>query len=351
VRELVIVIADLYLPRGAADSATDVAGGFARVPGLQAVGRFGTRAPLPDGWRTWLARWAGCARLADLAPAAVAAALLDGAEGPGAQQATRWIATPLELRASHLQVHLEHGGLLSLAAAEQQLLAAEFARTFGAAGSSLAPLPSGDFLLRTPDLAAQPVVEPARAAGGDVAAALPRGAAAGPLRRLVAEMEMWLHTLPLNESRAQRGEPPVTALWPWGAGARPPGGWQLPGARAARSLPLAFGRDAWLAGLWHLEGSGSRPPPPRLAPVLAAGADRAVVVAEVGRELQRSQPDTVAQAVARLDERLVLPAWQALTRGEVAQLTLIVGDVRVQSGRTSRLRLWRRPRAGLRSFA
>jgi hypothetical protein len=351
VREIVIVIADLYLPPGTSDSAAEVAAAFARVPGLQAVGRFGTRAPLPQGWRAWLARWAGHGELADIAPAEIAAAVLDGAQRPQAQPGTRWIATPLELRASHLRVHLEHRGLLSLAAEEQQLLAVEFAGTFGGAGSSLAPLPSGDFLLSTPGLAAHPATEPARSAGGDVAAALPRGAAAGPLRRLVAEIEMWLHALALNELRTQRGEPPVTALWPWGAGDRRQGGRQPPAARAAGSLPLAFGRDAWLAGLWHLQGGSSRPLPQRLEPVLAAGTDRAVVVAEVGRELQCSHPDTVAEAVARLDERLVLPAWRALTRGELAQLTVIVGDARVQSRRTSRLRLWRRPRAGLRSFA
>ena len=350
-REIVIVIADLYLPPGTSDSAAEVAAAFAQVPGLQAVGRFGTRSPLPQGWRSWLAGWAGHGELADIAPAEIAAAVLDGAQRPQAQQTTRWIATPLELRASHLRVHLEHRGLLSLAAAEQQFLAAQFAGTLGAAGGSLAPLPSGDFLLSTPGLAAHPATEPARSAGGDVAAALPQGAAAGPLRRLVAEIEMWLHALPLNESRARRGEPPVTVLWPWGAGDPAHRSPQLPAARAAGSLPLAFGRDAWLAGLWHLQGGGSRPLPQRLEPVLAAVADRAVVVAEVGRELQCSHPDTVAQAVARLDERLVLPAWHALARGELAQLTVIVGDVRVQSGRTSRLRLWRRARAGLRSFA
>lgn len=346
-REIVIVIADLYLPRGTADAAAEVAAAFARVPGLQAVGRFGSRVLLADGWRPWLARWAGRAELGDIAPAEVAAAVIDAAVRPAGAGVTRWIATPLELRASHMQVHLEHRGLLSLAAAEQQLLAAEFERTFGAAGLSLAPLPSGDFLLSTPDLAAHDTTEPARSTGGDVAAALPQGTAAGALRRLVAEMEMWLYALPLNEARAQRGEPPVTALWPWGAR----GSGRRPEVQHAPSVPLAFGRDAWLAGLWHLQGSSSRPLPQRLEEVLAAGTERAVVVAEVGQELQRSHPDTVAEAVARLDERLVLPAWRALSCGELTQLTLVVGDVRVHSRRTSRLRLWRRPRAGLRSFA
>jgi len=346
VREIVIIMADLYLPRGGRADGAEAAAAFARVPGLEAVGRFGMRARLADGWRAWLAHWAGRAELSDVAPAEIAAALLGGTDGPGEQKVARWIATPVQLRATHTQVLLEHFGLLALAPAEQTLLAAEFARTFGPS-LSLAPLPSGDFLLTTPDLAAPLTTEPARGAGGEVTASLPQGAAAGPLRRLVTEIEMWLHALPLNEARAQRGEPRVTALWPWGAC----GGTRRPEVRRAADVPPAFGRDPWLAGLWHLQGSASRALPQRLDAVLGAGAERAVVVAEVGRELQRSHPDTVADAVARLDERFVFPAWRALASGELARLTLVVSDLRVQLGRGGRWRLWRRARPGLRSFA
>ena len=35
----------------------------------------------------------------------------------------------------------------------------------------------------------------------------------GTLRRLLAEIEMWLHAQPLNERRSRRGAASVTGLW------------------------------------------------------------------------------------------------------------------------------------------
>jgi hypothetical protein len=49
VRELVIVIQDLYLPEAPA------AGVPLALPGLEFVARFGTRVSLAHGWRAWLA--------------------------------------------------------------------------------------------------------------------------------------------------------------------------------------------------------------------------------------------------------------------------------------------------------
>lgn len=344
-REIVIVVDDLYLPRAAEAEAPAPAAGFAAVPGIESAGRFGERARLPRGWREWLVCHVGRPDLAGLAPACVAAAPhAQGGQGFSAS----WIATPVHLSAGLTRVHLDHRGLLRLTPAEQAALAADFRRTFASADLSLLPLPSGDFLLETCGIAPVATTEPARCAGGDVAPCLPQGPAAAPLRRLTGEIEMWLHAQALNEARVQRGEPPVNALWLWGAAGRRP-----PPAPAAPEEPgPAFGTDAWLAGLWHLLGSACRPLPERLEDVLAQeGAQRAVLVTEAGGEVQRVNESSVAQAVARLDARFVSPALRALRRGELASVTLIVNDTRATLRRGSRLRLWRRPRAGLGSFA
>jgi hypothetical protein len=364
VREIVIVIADLYLPR-AADAAApevaapevaapEVAAAVAAIPGIEAVGRFGVHAALARGWREWLARWVGRADLTGVAPACVAAAALPDAALPdaalpdAADDTTVWIATPLQLSAGLARVHLDHRGMLRLPAAELTALAADFGRTFGSSGCSLTPLASGDFLLTTRGIERTDTTEPARAAGNDVAAALPRGPAAAALRRLVAEIEMWLHGQGVNVSRRLRGEPPVTTLWPWGSAGRI----VRPELRAARDAPLAFGTDAWLAGLWHLQGGACRALPDDLRPVLAdVAAERAVLVAQGGAELQHAEQATFGDALARLDERFVSPALRALRRGELTAVTLIVNDARATVQRPSLLKLWRRPRAGLASFA
>jgi hypothetical protein len=350
VRELVIVIPDLYLKpqsSGAVPASALTSGRFA---GLEQAGRFGERSALGEGWRAWLAQWLGREELARVAPVRIAAAALAEPQAQSAHAVTRWIATPLHLTAGLARVHLDHRGILALSAAELATLAAAFAGTFGASGHSLTPLPSGDFLLQTPDVAPLRTVEPARCIGSDLAQVLPQGTAATALRRLVAEIEMWLHAQPLNEARQQRRELPVTTLWPWGAEGRP-----LPPdvASARGELPLAYGRDAWLEGLWRLEGAACRAPPVHLDEVLAAAqAPRAVVVAQVAAQLQGFPHSSAAHALAQLDERLIAPALAALRRGRrLARATLILNDVRVTLGRASRFKLWRRQRVGLASFA
>jgi hypothetical protein len=341
VRELVMVIADLYAPRGAA-AALEAATSAAQLPGIAAVARFGERRPLGSGWRPWLAQWSGRTELAAVAPAWIAAARAGVAAAGGAL----WIASPLHLRASLTRVHLEHHGLLRLPAAEAAALAADYALALGEDGTRLVALPCGDFLLSTPQVAAVASAEPARFAGAAVPA-LPAGAEAAPLRRRIAEIEMWLHDHALNRARQARGAPPVSVLWPWGA----QGAHVQPKGRMSQDTPAAFGRDAWLEGLWHLLGSAARAQPQGFQEILDGGTARAVVVSEVACGLQRTEAGDVAGALALLDERLVSAAVGALRRGALERLTLIVNDVCVHLGRAGPWRLWRRRRAALAAFA
>jgi hypothetical protein len=356
VRGIVIVVADLYRPPGA--EAVDFAAGAPRgaLPGLEHAARFGARAVLARGWREWLADSLGCAHLAGVAPACLAAA----AAGAAAQSAAttraafeedaraRWIATPVHLTASLASVHLAHRGILRLPRAQQDALAAAFHRAFGTPGFELRPLPSGDFLLSTRGIEPVCTYEPARFAGGDVAGALPQGRAAAALRRLFAEFEMWLHTEPLNEERRRSGELPVTALWPWGAQGR-----TLPAAPGvARTLPAAFGCDAYLWGLWHLHGAECRalPARPERGPA-AHAAGSALWVVTVGGAVQGEGEGTVLDALKSLDARFFSPAIEALRRGSTARVTIVANDTRLVLGRRDALRLWRRPRPALGGFA
>ncbi|MGH8134388.1 MAG: hypothetical protein ACRETP_14390 [Steroidobacteraceae bacterium] len=349
-REIVILIPDLYLARGT--EAQGAPADLGPVPGLEYAGRFGERAQLAGGWREWLARWVGHEELAQRSVAAIAAASLAPSPAP-AGAATLWIATPVRLIAGLTRVHLDHRGIVRLPHAELTVLAADFYRTFGASGLALQPLCDGNLLLAAPGLAPVATVEPARCAGGEVT--VPHGPAAAPLLRLAAEIEMWLHGAALNEARAARGESPVTALWLWGAERRapPPGATVFAGTARVGPQPatLAFGSDAYLRGLWHLHGEVSRPLPGRLEEVLAQGTERAVLVVEVADELRGNVQWTVAQAVAELDRRLIGPVLRALRDGVLERMSVVVNDTLVAVGRRSGLKRWRRPRAGLAGFA
>ncbi|HXZ60674.1 MAG TPA: hypothetical protein VEG26_10885 [Steroidobacteraceae bacterium] len=348
--EAVIVIADLYLhaeePVPAA-MATDPGA----LAGLEYVGRFGERERLSEGWRRWLAHWLGRGDLARVSVAAIAAA----APPAGRAVATRWIATPVALRAGLTRAHLaRHDGILRLRPEEQRSLVSAFERTFGGSGLVLEPLSDGQFLLMSDAIAPIPTTEPARCAGGELT--VPQGPAAASLLRLVAEIEMWLHGEALNESRTARGAPPVTSLWLWGAeGEALPSG-EPPRAAgpdgASRGATLALGADAYLTGLARLAGAALEALPEGPAALWAERrAARAVLLAELAGAAPDAGPWSLPAAAAALDRRLVRPALAALSAGRLARLTLIANDTRITLGRLSGLRRWRRPRPGLGAFA
>jgi hypothetical protein len=344
VRELVIVVTDVYLPRAAEDRPSSLITDAGRLPGFERAARLGARTPLPHGWRRWLAQRLGRADLDDVAIAAVAALALG--ERTPATGPTEWIATPVHLSAGLTRVHLDHRGLLQLAAPEQAALAADFQRTFAATGAELLPLSSGDFLLRTPEIAALAAIEPARRAGTEVADALPRAAEAGGFRRLLAEIEMWLHVQPLNDARRRQGAPPVTTLWLWGAEGR-----MIRAERQSQpaGAAVAFGRDPWLQGAMALFGGAQRLPPEFVEQSATQQAPLGIWALDVGGELQQGA-NAVGQALERLDARYIVPALGALRSGGVERLTLLVNDLALALTRRSRWRFWRRGRAGLGGF-
>ncbi len=344
-RELVIVIADLYLPHGeeAEGARTGITAGTA--PGIDYAGRYGERVALVDGWRAWLARRLGRADLAGVAPARIAARACPDTNG------TAWIATPVQLVAGLTQVHLPAHGILRLPPPELAALAASFGRELGGPDLALRPLPCGEFLLFTGQMPPLATLEPACAVGADLAQSLPHGPQAAALRRLGAEIEMWLHGEPLNVARTRRGEAPVTSLWLWGSEGshRPPGA----DTRIATgdAMPRACGSDAWVDGLWRILGSASETLPRQLAIRDSADASLELWVLELRQEPGTAQaPASLVHALAELDARFVSPALELLRRGTVETVNLIANDVRVTLGPRSGHRLWRRARPGLGCF-
>lgn len=334
-REIVIVVTDLYWDPEAPPEAK-----LPALSGLALAARFGESSRVPLGWRDWLARWLGRPELAGEAPASIAAA--GGAVPGGASVA--WLATPVHLIASLTSLHLDRRGILRLPQGESEALAADFPSAFADSGFSLAALPSGDLLLLGSPTQVPGTTEPARVIGRALAQSLPTGEGAAVLRRLQAEIEMWLHGHPVNQFRAQRGEQPVNSLWTWGGG---------PLARD-RELPapppgdVAFGADAYSCGLWRLHGGEHRPLPHTLTDVLGyAPAQRAAIMVEVSPMLQAHPTWTVIEALADLDRRFVAPAAAALRRGELASFKILANDRLVSVRSTDRRRWWRRARPAL----
>lgn len=346
-REIVIVIGDLYLQAAPPDASSGSGAGRGEggitspAPALEHLVRFGERTALPEGWRAWTARWLGLAQHAGESPASVAAAAL--ADAP--LDCAVWLATPLHLVAGLTSVHVDRRSALRLPAAELAQLAASFRETFRGSGFDLHPLAGGELLLSGPaSLAQATTTEPARMLLTPVAEALPAGEHAVLLRRLSAEIEMWLHDHPVNEARARRAEPPVATLWLWGGGV--PATAPSPASRSIDAA--AFGSDAYVRGLWRLAGGETRPMPVDWPAVIRESrAPRALGVVEIAELLHANASWRLAEAIAEIDRRLLSPSLAALHRGELDRLVLLANDRCLAVRAADRWRLWRRKRSVL----
>ena len=244
VRELVIVIADLYLP--AAPTARRAAP--ARAARARALARFGAAACLQRGWRAWLARRCGRARILPArAPARIAAAArrarrLAGpavARDPGALSRRTLERAPGSARPA---------AACALRSCAQ--LAQDFARAFAGSGLALhAARAAASCCSRAPGV---------RCAWRPRAGALRRRArSARPAARrrpraaahLARRSRCGCTSMPLNRGARARGELPVTRCGCGAAGAAARRRERLRG-RAQRRC-RAYGRDPYLRGLWR----------------------------------------------------------------------------------------------------
>jgi hypothetical protein len=257
-----------------------------------------------------------------------------------------WMATPVNLTAGLTSVHLDRRGILRLSAADSTALATEFRRVFHDSGFLLEPLDSGDFLLFGPQMPVARALEPARVMGTSVADAQPVGAGDPALRRLGAEIEMWLHEHPINDARTRRGEAPVTGLWLWGGG--PSLAPRDTHAAGAVSSDIAFGSDAYLGGLWASLGKKVFPLPQQLTDVFGyPEAQRAALVIQIAPTLHSNPRWTFFDAVAQIDRAFIAPAVEALGAAKVERLVILANDLQLTLRARDRFKLWRRIPPGL----
>jgi hypothetical protein len=310
VPRLTFVIPDLYPTRQSADSQS----GLPRLPVLENWLAGAKLDELPGGWRSWLLA-TQAPGLAVAAQAPVAALAVPGST-PGVT-AHPWLATPVHFVAGLDTLRLHPAGLLALEPVEQQALAADFERVFAGSGWRLHASGRRELLLEGPSSEGVQSGDPSRWLGGDPAPGLPSGPGAGPLRRLGAELEMWLHGHPVNLAREARGQLPVSALWLWGGG--------MPWAPAAATaganpaLPQLHGADLLLDGLARLGGQGLPQLPAGMA-ALPKAADNDVLVLLGGG----ASPDLAAMQALETD--WLAPGWAQWRAGHWQSLTLVCGE-------------------------
>lgn len=316
------------------------ADGLPRLPALELLLRRALPvARFPD-WRRGVQAALGAG--AELAPVVLAAGLL-----PAAPRTALCFAAPLHVVAGISRVHLPPGGWLRFGADEDLAWCAAFNQEFGSDSLRLhRAAPGGQWLLEAPFAPGTGDPAPELLLGEALQRQPATGASARALRRLGAEVEMWLASHALNRAREARGEPVLNALWFWGgAGFAVP-----PLLHSPQALIAHAPADAWLAGLAHHCGLSIEP----AGNWRSASSAMTQSVGPRGTGQPAVAPLVVlapdAQGASRsywrmLEENWFAPAWQALRAGEIAGLRLQIGRTAWQVRRHAPLQWldWRRP--------
>jgi len=331
VQELVLIFTDLFIAAGASSPQS--------VPPLPALSALLARGSVHEeaDWRRWALRTYAGVQVERVPVAAVSRRALS--EDPATVVHNAWMATPVHLDAGLTDVHMsEH--LPELDQDEQRTLTADFNRQFAADGWQLEFLSAKAALLSTAASLEADTVDPARLLTQSIGAALPSGPGSSQLRRVMTEVQMWLHGHALNEARERRGAPSVNSLWIWGGGVEP-------AVQPSRNLPHLMSDDAFLLGLWRMLHARSVPAPAASLAALRARESESSVAA-LSRVGDSHSP---AQALEAIERDWTAPALQALKNGDVQRVRLHVNDRLFTTTRRDLLRFWRAPRSWLEQVA
>ena len=326
-RRLTLILSDLYLPEEAMAGEVPQT---QQLPALEWLLRFASPPLRIRDWRRWLLQQLG-SDLAEHRIAAVSAAGTLSASG----LESAWLATPVALEARLDHVRLAERGLLSLDAAERMSVCTEFNRVFGPQ-HSLSECGERAFLLGGVAPLVASVADPARYLGAQIGPAL-AGADASELRRLSAEIEMWLHGSALNRERERLGRRPISALWLWGG--------DRAGAVSNTQVDLAiefYGGDPLMRGLARMRRTAPRDPPPALVQAWPAPHLVAEFAAMSGR---------APESLSALDSNWFAAARDMLAADKLSSLEIVANDLCFTITPRARWRWWRRRRNWLEMLA
>lgn len=166
----------------------------------------------------------------------------------------------------------------------------------------------------------------------------PVTAAQKAVYRLLAEVQMLLHTHPVNQKREALGRMPINSLWLWGSGALP--------APCARPFDTLWSQNALAVGLARHAGTGVHEAANSAAEILASakpGNRHAVVLEDLLAPVQYQKREAYRDALAGLETRWFAPLHTALRSGRLKQL-------RIEASTAYGLLTWECQRADLWAF-
>jgi hypothetical protein len=130
-------------------------------------------------------------------------------------------ADPVHMHPDQAQLRLFDSHSFAVTQDEAGALAAACNELYTDRGWRLEAVCPQRWYLALPQAPSLGTVNPVHVAGRHVDPALPQGADAAAWHAIMNEVQMLLHSHPVNTAREARGEPAINSLWFWGGGVLP----------------------------------------------------------------------------------------------------------------------------------
>lgn len=171
---------------------------------------------------------------------------------------------------------------------------------------------------------------------------LAQGADATRWRRIGNELQMLLHTLPMNTQRERDGRPALNSLWFWGAGVLPP--------RGVRRYARVCGNSPLLNGLARWSATPQEAVPLNPEALLKPSTGNTLLLLD-SLQAAAYRLDALAwrEALVALDRIWLQALRRTLLSGHFGSLRITaIGDeasLDIHLDRRDALKFWRRPKA------
>jgi hypothetical protein len=305
------------------------------LPALTTLLARGSQKTLPDdSMDAWLCRSFGVEKQHDW-PVAAFTLLADGGD-PGGDF---WLlAEPVHLQLQRDRLVLADAGNLDITQEEANSLTTALNEHFADEGMSFFPTRPGHWHLRLAHPPAHLKTHSLETAiGRNIRNILPSGPDGRRWHSSLNEAQMLLHRHPVNESREERGLPPVNSIWPWGGGILP--------TNLITHFVHTWADNALARGLAIATNTPCANVPKTAAEWLHATQGRShhlVVLDALRTPALHGDVHLWRETLLHLEKDWLAPLRQALSRDRISRLTLYAFDSgQARSFSVSRTDLWK----------
>ncbi|MBI1421936.1 MAG: hypothetical protein GC149_00635 [Gammaproteobacteria bacterium] len=173
---------------------------------------------------------------------------------------------------------------------------------------------------------------PSEAIARDVNSMQPAGTDAARWRRLLNELQMFLHQHPVNVARSERGEVTVNSLWLWGGGAL---------ATQAADIDIVYTDDALFAMAAARNGIAVAPVPRQIDTDLFEKQNLLLVLTGQLHAIRQSDVYAWLAALRMFEQMYLAPLLTALKQGQLQQLRVSSDTLCLTLDRRALRKWWR----------